>query len=98
MSQTPDRKPGPVQEDEEIQLGPNVTAPSLPGAVNYDGTKFQMRDSFGVFDPRSGSGVPPASYFGQVLYSVDGAIFSPQLPLTGCGWLQSDLGILLVVG
>lgn len=45
-----------------------------------------------------GGSLPPATCCGQVLFSIDGFHFTPQLPLTGCGWLTNDNGTLLVVG
>ena len=63
MGTTPDRRPGPLVEDEEIQLGPNSTAPTQVGAFNYNGTSFQLRDAVGIFDPRSGgSGITEAQH------------------------------------
>lgn len=64
MPRTPDRAPGVLQEDEELQLGSNPGAPSQAGAVRYDGTlgAFQMRDATGTFDPRSGSGLSEAQH------------------------------------
>lgn len=57
MGTTPDRRPGPLTEDTEIRLMPNVDGPTQAGAFNFDGTSFQMRDAAGVFDPRHGSGI-----------------------------------------
>ena len=54
MGTTPDRKPGPLQEDEEIQLGTNASEPSVAGAFNYNGSSFKFKDGVGVFDPRTG--------------------------------------------
>lgn len=47
--------------------------------------------------------VVPATEVGQVLWSIDGLTFTPQLPLTSVspdrgGWLVNDLGYMLVVG
>lgn len=56
MGTTPDRRPGPLIEDEEIRLSPNAAAPSQAGAFNYNGGSFQFRDAAGAFDPRSGGG------------------------------------------
>lgn len=75
MPATPDRKPGPLEEDEELRFGPNPASPTQAGAVNYSGTSFQMRDAMGTFDPRSGS----ASFddivlddFGRIVYVGNG--------------------------
>lgn len=56
MPLTPDRRPGPLEEDEEIQLITNAVGPTQDGAFNYDGTVFQFRDAVGVYDPRTGGG------------------------------------------
>jgi hypothetical protein len=55
MPQTPDRRPGPLLEDEEIRLSGGAAVPSVDGGVTYDGTSFRMRDSVGTFNPRTGS-------------------------------------------
>ena len=45
-----------------------------------------------------GSGLPPATSEGQVLYSEDGATFTAEQPLTSQdGWLVNDQGILIIV-
>jgi hypothetical protein len=66
MPQTPDRKPGPLQELEEIQLlTPAGSAPSVSGGMVYDPGigSFQFRDATGTFDPRSGgAGLTPTSH------------------------------------
>lgn len=56
MSATPDRHPGPLEEDEELRLVTTATGPSQPGAMNFDGTSFVLRDAAGSFNPRTGSG------------------------------------------
>ena len=62
MSTTPDRRPGPLIEDEEIRLIENASTPSQAGALNYDGANFVMRDSLGSFNPRSGGGISEAQH------------------------------------
>lgn len=52
MSKTPDRRPGRLEEDEEIFLETNAVGPTQAGAFNYDGTSFKFRDSIGTFNPR----------------------------------------------
>ena len=54
MSQTPDRRPGALEEDEEIRLITNAVPPTQVGAFNFDGSAFVMRDSIGNFNPRDG--------------------------------------------
>jgi hypothetical protein len=59
MPRTPDRSPGPLVEDEELQLlTPGGSNPSVDGGIVYDPTAggFKMQDATGVFDPRSGGG------------------------------------------
>lgn len=53
MARTPDRSPGAMIEDEEIRFLSNSNGPTVPGAFNYDGTEFVMRDAMGTFNPRS---------------------------------------------
>lgn len=63
MAKTPDRRPGPLEEDEEIRLATNGAGPTLAGAFNFDGTAFVMRDSTGNFNPRTGgSGITAAQH------------------------------------
>lgn len=54
MSGTPDRHPGPLQEEEEIQLYEVAGDPASAGRMRYVGGAFRLRDSIGVFDPRTG--------------------------------------------
>jgi hypothetical protein len=54
---TPDRRPGPLEEDDEIRLASNAIGPTQAGALNYDGSIFQFRDAVGTFDPRTGGGI-----------------------------------------
>jgi hypothetical protein len=54
MPPTPDRKPGRLEEDDELFFVANAIPPSEAGAMNYDGTSFKMRDAVGTFDPRAG--------------------------------------------
>lgn len=74
MPATPDRKPGRLEEDDEVFFVPNPTPPSEAGAFNYNGTSFQMRDATGVFDPRTGgSGLTPAQHevLRQLIHFID---------------------------
>lgn len=70
---TPDRSPGPLEEDEEIRLSPNASAPSQDGAFNFDGTSFQFRDAVGTYDPRSGGGITEAQHrtLRQLIHFID---------------------------
>lgn len=62
MPQTPDRRPGALEEDDEIRLITNPTGPSQAGAFNYDGTSFAFRDAAGTYDPRVGSGISATTH------------------------------------
>lgn len=55
MPRTPDRRPGPLEEDEELRLSGGASIPSVAGGVTFDGTSFWMRDTVGTFNPRSAS-------------------------------------------
>jgi hypothetical protein len=58
MPLTPDRHQGPLVETEEVLLGGDeVTDPTAQGAIRYITGSFRMKDSIGVFDPRSGGGL-----------------------------------------
>jgi len=57
MPRTPDRHPGPLEEDEEIRLGGDAVGdPTDEGRMRYVSGAFRFRDSTGVYDPRSGGG------------------------------------------
>ena len=57
MPQTPDRRPGPLIE-EEVQMEDRTADgdPTFEGAIRYTGGSFKGKDSVGVFDFRSGGG------------------------------------------
>lgn len=56
MPQTPDRHPGAMIEDDEIILKETSGDPTEIGGIRHVGGAFRMKDSTGVFDPRSGGG------------------------------------------
>lgn len=76
MPRTPDRAPGVLVEDEELQFGSNPGAPSQVGAMRWNGTlgAFQLRDATGTFDPRSGSGLSEAQHKAllHLIHFIDG--------------------------
>lgn len=49
-------------------------------------------------DSLLGGSTPPATRVGEVLHSLDGAAFTPQLPVTTltAGWLVNNSGLLIV--
>lgn len=97
MPATPDRRPGPLEEDEEVRLAANPVPPTMPGAFNYNGTSFQMQDSIGIFNPRSG--LPTPTLAGQFLISVDGVTFTAAVPVASdAGLLVDDDGFVVVIG
>lgn len=61
MARTPDRTPGPSQE-EELQLEDNGLDPSVVGALTQNAGALKGRDSIGVFDLRSGAGISEAGH------------------------------------
>lgn len=61
-------------------------------------TSSHVEDTREFLEPRGNNTLDGATEVGQVMYSVDGIVFSVQLPLTnGYGWMVNDDGILLVV-
>jgi len=88
MTSTPDRHPGPLEEDEELRLGDNPSGPSQPGAMAFTGTDLMFRDAAGTFNARSGSGLTESTHenldtlvhelsetsFAEVTRDVDGIV------------------------
>ena len=86
MGTTPDRRPGPLVEDEEIQLISNPVPPTQAGAVNFDGTSFKMRDAAGTFDPRSGSsGITEGQHevLSTLVHDLDGDSYDEAVYVSG---------------
>lgn len=74
MPTTPDRHPGPLEEPEEIVLGGDaVGPPTTAGAMRYVGGAFALKDSVGVFDPRSGADISQATHrtLRQLIHFID---------------------------
>lgn len=61
MARTPDRSPGPAIE-EELQLEDNSADPSVVGGITHNAGALKGKDSLGVFDLRSGSGLSEAQH------------------------------------
>lgn len=61
MARTPDRAPGP-REEEELQLEAQSADPTVEGALRYVSGAFRGLDSTGVFDLRSGSGLSETAH------------------------------------
>lgn len=63
MSPTPDRSPGTrIEEKLRLTSDEGLTADN-PGEIVYNGSTFQLRDSTGIFDPRTGgSGLSEAQH------------------------------------
>lgn len=71
---TPDRKPGPALE-EELQLEDNAAGdPAVEGAIRYDNGDFKAKDSTGVFNLRSGTGLSEEQHksLRQLIHLADG--------------------------
>lgn len=62
MPRTPDRRPGALEEDEEVRLITNAIGPTQAGAFNYDGTSYVFRDSVGLFNPRGSAGISETTH------------------------------------
>lgn len=58
---TPDRFPGP-REEEEIKLLPESSDPTTVGAMRLVSGDFRLRDNVGVFNPRTGGGISEADH------------------------------------
>jgi hypothetical protein len=76
MGTTPDRFPGPIEE-EEVRLLADAGDPSVSGGLKYDGSSFRFRDSIGSFNPRMG-GFDPATLVitseGSLIYDSNGEL------------------------
>lgn len=72
MPQTPDRRPGEADEEGMI-FEPSLTDPPVVGGVRFVGGAFRFRDSGGVYDPRSASGVTEAAHktLRQLIHFID---------------------------
>ena len=88
MGITPDRKPGPLLEDQEIRFSSNNTGPTQAGAFNYNGANFVFRDAAGSFNPRTSS-LPG----GNIIWVLDGGSYAT---LQAAVDAASDQSILLV--
>lgn len=80
MARTPDRRPGALEEDEEIRFYANLTPPTVSGAFNFDGNDFVLYDQLGYFNPRGGgiftvsggfANTPYTASFGSGSYAAD---------------------------
>lgn len=89
MPRTPDRRPGPLEELEEIQLlTPSGSVPTVDGGMVYDpGTgSFQFKDSAGVFNPRSGgSGITEGQHklIDQLVHNIAETNFQEIIRTSG---------------
>lgn len=72
MTTTPDRFPGP-QEEEELIVTPQDSDPEISGAIRYVSGSFRAKDGDGVFDLRSGSGLSESGHriLRQLVHFVD---------------------------
>jgi hypothetical protein len=61
VPRTPDRTPGPSIE-EELQLEDNASDPSVVGGITQNAGVLKGRDSVGVFDLRSGTGLSESAH------------------------------------
>lgn len=70
---TPDRFPGP-QEEEELILTSQDEDPAIAGGVRYVAGSFKAKDESGVFNLRSGSGLSESTHrtLRQLIHFIDG--------------------------
>lgn len=62
MGQTPQRFPGAALEDDSIQFQDRGSDPTDPGSLWRRGNDLYGKDSVGVFNLRSGSGITEAQH------------------------------------
>ena len=95
MPITPDRSPGPLNE-EGIYLESTSLA-TVEGEVRYSAGRFSYYDSSGEFNPRGG--LPNPTEVGQLLFSYDGSTLALVKPVVSDkGFtLTSDAGNMIVV-
>lgn len=69
---TPDRFPGP-QEEEELVLTSQEEDPTTEGAIRNVGGSFRAKDQEGVFDLRSGTGLSESAHAAlrQLIHFID---------------------------
>jgi len=72
VTTTPDRFPGP-QEEEELIVTSQDADPEIAGAIRYVSGSFRAKDGDGVFDLRSGSGLSESGHriLRQLVHFVD---------------------------
>lgn len=72
MPRTPDRSPGPSLE-EELQLDDLGADPTVVGGITLNAGALKGKDSTGVFDLRSGSGLGEAAHktLRQLIHFID---------------------------
>jgi hypothetical protein len=72
MPRTPDRYDG-ISLRDAIGLEETALPPTEEGETRYVGGAFSMRDSAGLFDPRSGSGLSEAQHraLRQLIHFID---------------------------
>jgi len=103
MPRTPDRVPGPSQE-EETRYENTAEDPTEEGALRYVSGVFKLKDSEGIFNPRTGgSGLTEAEHkvLRQLIHFIEGpaegfvsGLYQETLPLaspfpTSIIWYES---------
>jgi len=94
MPRTPDRAPGP--SDEEATIYESTTAATQPGEVRFDGSRFSFRDTVAAFDPREVLPTPTAQCV--IVWSDDGTTLEQVVPLFGDALLVNDNGFIVHKG
>lgn len=80
MGITPDRQSGP-REEEELQLTDEGVDPSVVGALVNKGGELLGKDSTGIFNLRSGSGLTAGSHrpLDQLVHNIAESSFTEYL-------------------
>lgn len=83
MARTPDRVPGPSIE-EETRYESQIIDPTEEGAVRYVSGSFRLRDSLGVYNPRSSTGLSLEYAIitteGGIIYDSSGGLILKEIP------------------
>lgn len=72
MPATTNREHGEMRLPDGLVLEQTVGDPAEAGGVRFDGTDFRMRDSAGVFNPRTGA-APSTDYAWRRTFLLMGA-------------------------
>jgi len=80
VTTTPDRFPGP-QEEEELIVTSQDADPEIAGAIRYVSGAFRAKDATGVFGLRSGGGISESEHLAldQLAHNLDESHFEEYI-------------------